>query len=153
MPDHAPGRFSDELERWALPDPDQAPSEPDEDFDLLSTLRSPNEPADASPPDLTLGGYFREHNRPPAFEGIDGQPYTVDVDVDETGDPDQPYAAYLVFLRWATTGAGIMAHLESRDVARGRTEDEARNAALQLSLYEVKAELDETIRRRAELEE
>lgn len=152
MPDHAPRDFSDEFERWALPDPDQAPSEPEEDFDLLSTLRSRNEPAYASPPDLTLGGYFREHDRPPAFEGIDGQPYTVDVDVDETGDPEQPYAAYLVFLRWAATGAGIMAHLESRDIARGRTEDEARNAALQLSLYEVKAELDEAIRRRAQLE-
>jgi len=104
-------------------------------------------------PDLTLGGYLREHGRPPAFEGSDGQPYSVDVAVDETGDPDYPFAAYFLFLRWSTTGDGIIGHLESGDVARGRTEAEARDAALELSLYEIKAELDATIARRSEAED
>jgi hypothetical protein len=41
-----------------------------------------------------------------------------------------------------------MDHVESGDVARGRTEDEARRAAMDLSLYEIKAELDAAIERR-----
>ena len=98
--------------------------------------------------DLTLGGYIEKHNRPPAFEGVDGQPYTVDVDTEATNDPERPFAAFFVFLRWAETGAGIMAHVETGDVAFGGTESEAREAALELSLYEVKSELDQAIRRK-----
>lgn len=104
-------------------------------------------------PDLTLGGYLREHGRPPAFEGSDGEPYSVDVAVDETGDPDFPFVAFFLFIRWAATGQGIMSHIESDDVARGRTEAEARDAALELSLYEIKAELDAAIARRREAED
>lgn len=105
-------------------------------------------------PDITLGGYMAEHDRPPAFEGSDGQPYTVAVEVEETGDPDRPFVAFLIFLRWAATGAGIMEHVESDDVAVGTTAQEAEHAALDLSLYEVKAALDQAIaRRQADLEE
>ncbi len=98
--------------------------------------------------DVTLGGYLGMHNRPPAFEGSDGQPYTVDVDVEAPEDEGDRWAAFLVFLRWAETGAGIMGHLESGDVAYGADEEEARRGALELSLYEVKAELDAAIERR-----
>ena len=98
--------------------------------------------------DLTLGGYIEKHNRPPAFEGADGQPYTVDIDTEATNDPQRPFAAFFVFLRWAGTGAGIMEHVETADVAHGGTESEARAAALELSLYEVKEELDQAIRRK-----
>ena len=107
---------------------------------------SQNDDLDAEPAaDLTLGGYLGLHSRPPAFEGPDGQPYTVDVDVEATSDPNRPFAAFFIFLRWAETGAGIMMHVESPDVAYGRSEEEARAAALELSLYEVKAELDAAI--------
>jgi hypothetical protein len=41
-----------------------------------------------------------------------------------------------------------MDHVESPDVASGASEEEARNAVLELSLYEVKAELDAAIGRR-----
>ena len=99
-------------------------------------------------PDVTLGGYMKLHTRPAAFEGSDGQPYTVDVDAEENEDGERRWAAFLVFLRWAETGAGIMDHLESGDVACGATEEEARHGALALSLYEVKAELDAAIERR-----
>jgi hypothetical protein len=75
-------------------------------------------------------------------------PYTVDVDFEETGDPERPIAAFLIFIRWAETGAGIMDHVESADVAFGDTEEMARLAAHELSLYEVKAELDRAIERR-----
>jgi hypothetical protein len=102
--------------------------------------------------DATLGGYIAVHDRPPAFEGKDGQPYSVGVDVEETGDPERPYAAFLLFLRWAASGAGIMGHVESDDVAFGATAAEARQAALDLSLFEVRAELDAAIARREEME-
>lgn len=102
-------------------------------------------------PDLTFAGYVETHDRVPAFEGSDGQPYTVDLDTEETGDPSRPWAAFLVFVRWAATGAGIMGHVTSEDIAWAQTEDDARAAALELTLYELKTELDRAIARRAEL--
>jgi hypothetical protein len=138
-----------DLERRALFDlPDEEPGE-DTAPDLVGSLRG-DAPAELSK-DMTLGGYYDEHDRVPAFEGSDGQPYTVDVDVEQetdAADADPSFVAFLVFIRWAETGAGIMDHVESGDVARGRTEAEARQAALDLSLYEVKAELDAAIERR-----
>jgi hypothetical protein len=139
----------EELERRALfelpaeePGEDQAP-------DLIGELRG-DAPAEAT--DMTLGGYIEKHDRVPAFEGSDAQPYTVDVDVEPAADGG--HVAFLVFIRWAATGAGIMDHVESDDVARSDTEEGARRAAMELSLYEVKAELDAAIaRRRAALEE
>jgi hypothetical protein len=140
----------DEIERralFALPEDDAEPS-----LDVVDVLRGNGGEADAR--DVTLGGYIDTHNRVPAFEGSDGQPYTVDVDAQATGDAGRPFAAFLVFIRWAATGAGIMDHTESGDIAFGASEDAAKQAALELSLFEVKAELDAAIdRRRIELEE
>lgn len=100
--------------------------------------------------DRTLGGYIDVHDRPPAFEGSDGEPYTVAIEVELTGETDRPYVAFLVFVRWAATGAGIMGHLESADVAAGASEEEALAGALQLTLHDVKAALDQAIERRRE---
>lgn len=130
--------------------------EPEEDapLDLLDTVNPASVNGTAEAADLTLGGYWQMHNRPPAFEGSDGQPYTVDIDTEATSNPDRPFAAFFLFIRWAATGAGIMEHAESRDIAYGASEEAARAAALELSLYEVKAELDAAIeRRRRELED
>jgi hypothetical protein len=102
-------------------------------------------------PDVTFMGYVETHERVPAFAGSDQQPYTVDIDTEETGDPERPWAAFLVFVRWADTGAGIMGHVTSGDVAYGATEDEARTAALGLTLYELKGHLDRAIEHRREL--
>ena len=139
----------EELERRALfelneDDDERAP-------DLIGSLHG--DPTNGGPgKDVTLGGYIDEHNRVPAFDGSDGQPYTVDIDTEETDEGG--YVAFLVFIRWAATGAGIMDHLESDDVASGATEAAARAAAMELSLYEVKAELDAAIeRRRKDLED
>ena len=124
------------------------------DLDLLASLQSGaiEHPTEAS--DITLAGYIKLHNRPPAFEGIDGQPYTVDLDAEATADPQKPFAAFFVFIRWAATGAGIMDHHESGDVAFGTTDAEARAAASELTLYEIKAELDAAItRKQHDLEE
>ena len=135
----------EDLERRALfdlPEEDQ-----DEQPDIVRSLQGEIDP-DAK--DMTLAGYVQEHDRVPAFEGVDGQPYTVDVDVEQDDDAAVPFAAFLVFIRWAATGAGVMDHVESGDIARAASEEEARRAAMELSLYEVKAELDAAILRRRE---
>lgn len=144
--DDTPDRLYDEIERRALFDLPE--DEETEAPDLIGSLRG--DAAEAEAKDLTLGGYVELHDRVPAFEGSDGQPYTVDVDVEEQPEEPLPFAAFLVFIRWAATGAGIMNHVESGDVARGATEDEARRAAMDLTLYEIKAELDAAIARRRE---
>ena len=146
------GNLYDELERRALFDlPEEEPGD-EPAPDLIEALREDDAaaPATAEPArDLTLGGYIEKHSRVPAFEGVDGQPYTVDVDVErDDEDPDAPYVAFYLFIRWAETGAGIMNHVESGDIARGTSEDDARRAAMELSLYEVRAELDAAITRR-----
>jgi len=98
--------------------------------------------------DTTLGGYLAVHGRAASFQGLDGEPYTVAVDTDRTDDPGAPFAAYLVFVRWAQTGTAIMGHLATEDLVAAETEEEARNALEALSLAEVRRILDETIRRR-----
>jgi hypothetical protein len=156
--DDAPDESADDLyadlERRALFDmPEEEPGE-DDAPDLIGSITG--EVVDESQ-DVTLGGYIAKHDRVPAFEGADGQPYTVDIDVEhiDEGDvaDDAVFAAFLIFIRWAATGAGIMDHAESGNIAFGATEEDARRAALDLSLYEVKAELDAAIARRASLEE
>ena len=141
----------EDIERRALHDMTDEPDHGDEETDVFATLGTTR---DVDPVEATLGAYIERHDRVPAFDGIDGMPYTVDIDVEETGDPDRPFVAFFIFIRWAETGAGIMDHAESFDVAVGQTEEQARLAALDLSLYEVKAELDRAIeRRRKALEE
>lgn len=146
MDEDRPDELLDEIERralFAMPE-----EEDDEDpVDLVAELRGQGKPETAAA-DATLGGYIAKHDRVPAFEGPDGQPYTVDIDAERTDDGPEPWAAFLVFIRWAATGAGIMDHCESGDVAYGATEEEARSAALDLTLFEVKAELDAAIERR-----
>jgi hypothetical protein len=152
--DRDPNELLEALERGALrPAAEMSRSMGEEHVDVVGELQADAILADPSP-DATLGGYMKEHNRPAAFEGSDAQPYTVDLDVEEIGEPGREFAAFFVFVRWAETGAGIMAHAESGDVAYGKTEEEARAAALELSLYEVKSELDAAIeRKRADLED
>lgn len=115
------------------------------DFDLVRrTMLDPSRDPQVGL-DLTLGGYLEKHDRPPAFLGADDRPYTVAVDVEATDEAEAPFVAFLIFVRWADTGAGIMGHIESGDVARGETEEAAREAALALTLFEVRAELDDAI--------
>lgn len=140
----------EEIERRALFE--MADEDDGEDVDVVGALSG--QPTEEAMTDLTLAGYIEKHDRVPAFDGVDGQPYTVDVDTDETGDPDRPFAAFFVFVRWAETGAGIMDHAESGDLAFGATEEDARRAIGELSLYEIKAALDAAIeRKRRDLED
>jgi len=98
-------------------------------------------------PDATLGGYLKVHDRPPAFEGSDGQPYTVSIEVESVGNLLAPYVVYLVFPRWAETGLGIVGHVESSVLWEGKGHDEVRSRAEALPLAEVKRLLDEAILR------
>jgi hypothetical protein len=144
---HEPGdrNLFEDVERRALQEMTGDEDADNEGPDLLASLGSERA---VDPVEATLGAYIARHDRVPAFEGPDGMPYTVDIDVEESDDPERPWAAFFVFIRWAETGAGIMDHVESFDVAYGLTEELARGAALDLSLYEVKAELDQAIERR-----
>ena len=54
--------------------------------------------------DTTLGGYSAVHGRATAFEGGDGEPYTVAIEAEKAEDGDG-WVAYLIFLRWSQTGS------------------------------------------------
>ena len=97
--------------------------------------------------DTTLGGYPAVHGRAPAFEGSDGEPYTVAIEV-ERGENGEGWGAYLIFLRWSQTGSAVMGHLETQDLARGASEMEARHALEALSLTRVGEILEQEITRR-----
>lgn len=97
--------------------------------------------------DTTLAGYFRVHDRPPAYEGSDGHPYTVSVETEKTADLTAPYAGYLVFPRWARTGVGIVGHVETPTVAEGGTADEVKERLGKLTLYDVQDLLEDAIER------
>lgn len=100
---------------------------------------------DTTADDATLGGYFDVHDRPPAFEGPDGHPYTVSPEIEKTGDLLAPYHGYLVFPKWAETGVGIVGHVESPTLAATRSREEAEEALRALSLVDVQAALDRAV--------
>lgn len=138
------------LEERAVRDAaERSADEAEAPFDIIREAGGEGDEGPA--PDISFAGYVETHDRVPAFEGSDGQPYTVDIDTEETGDPDRPWAGFLVFLRWADTGAGIMGHVVSEDLVWGRTEHEARERALDLTLYQLREELDRAIQRHREL--
>lgn len=95
--------------------------------------------------DRTLGGYFAVHSRPPAFEGCDGQPYTVSIETERSPDLKAPVAGYLVFPRWAETGVGIVGHVETPLLWRGPTKQAVTELAGAISLHEVQCLLNEAI--------
>lgn len=107
-------------------------------------------PSAETPPDGTLGGYFEVHTRPPAFEGLDGLPYTVSIEVEQTGDLLKPFAGYLVFPRWAETGLGIIGHVQTEVLWESRGSDEIREHANALSLLEVQRLLNASIQKEDE---
>lgn len=96
-----------------------------------------NPPEAADVTDGTLGGYFSLHSRPPGFEGLDGCPYSVSVEVEKTPNLEAPYSGYLVFPRWADTGAGIVGHLETPLIRHGKSEEAVRAQLEALTLLEV----------------
>ncbi len=92
--------------------------------------------------DSTLGGYFRIHQRPPAFEGADGQAYSVALYVDDTPGADGKVGGALLFVRWSPSGDQTAGHLETEYLAYGRTTTEVEEQLRSLSLHQVKDHLD-----------
>ena len=113
----------------------------------------PSPEASGAPPgseigaDTTLGGYLAYHHRPPAFQGTDGHPYTVSMEVEHTSNLLAPFSGYLVFPRWAETGAGIVGHLETPILLEEVSRGEAEASLGALTLMEVQALLEEAIQR------
>jgi hypothetical protein len=97
--------------------------------------------------EYTLGGYMRKHERAAAFGGSDGQAYSVAVFLDEEPDVRGFYGASLLFVRWSPGGERPVGHVETEALAWGRTAEEASARIEALSLYDVKAALDEAIAR------
>jgi hypothetical protein len=94
----------------------------------------------------TLGGYMAVHDRPAAFGGPDGFSYSAEILVDETGEAERPFGAYLLFVRWTRVGATSPAgHLESAFVAYGHTADEAVRAAGALTLSDARQVLEQLV--------
>lgn len=95
----------------------------------------------------TIGGYAAVHDRPAAFEGMDGFSYSAELLADETDEPGaRRHAAYLFFVQWARVGASSpMGHLESDYLAWGATESDALAELGAMRLNEVTRILNELI--------
>ena len=95
--------------------------------------------------EFTLGGYMQKHERAAAFAGSDGQAYSVAIYVDEEPDLRGLYGAALLFVRWSSGGDRPVGHVETETLAWGKTAAEAESRLASLSLYDVKAALDDAI--------
>jgi hypothetical protein len=95
--------------------------------------------------EFTLGGYMQKHERAAAFSGSDGAAYSVAIYVEDEPDLRGLYGAALLFVRWSSSGDRPIGHLESETLAWGKTPEEAEARLTGLSLYDVKAALDEAI--------
>ncbi|MGE0352031.1 MAG: hypothetical protein AB7I33_02000 [Gemmatimonadales bacterium] len=95
--------------------------------------------------EVTLGGYRRQHDRAPAFGGSDGHPYSVGIHLSDDPDARGLYGAALLFIRWSAAGDRPVGHLETDWLAWGRTPAEASERIELLSLFDVKAALEEAI--------
>jgi hypothetical protein len=67
--------------------------------------------------------------------------------VDDEPDLRGLYAASLLFVRWSEGGERPVGHVETGTLASGHTPGEAAARLETLSLYDVKAALDEAIAR------
>lgn len=101
--------------------------------------------------DDTYGGYLARHDRPPAFEGCDGRPYSVGVLIEEVADGAGRYGAAFVFVRWSDAGDRPAGHVETSFLRFGATPVEAESGLHAMSLFDVKGELDRAITAREAL--
>ena len=97
--------------------------------------------------EVTLGGYMAKHDRAAAFAGNDGEPYSVGIFVEEQPDELGRFGASLLFVRWSRAGDRPVGHVESQVLVWARTPEEAEDRIKAISLYDVKAALDDAIAR------
>lgn len=86
------------------------------------------------------------HARPAAFDGSDGFSYSVDILTDDTGKPEAPVGAYLLFVKWGMGEPQVAGHLETDFLVSGVSEAVVRHQLGAMSLATVKATLDGLIR-------
>ena len=110
-----------------------------------------DKPVDRSIDDSTFGGYRARHDRAPAFEGSDGQAYSVAVYVDPEPRADGRYGSAFLFVRWTAAGDRPFGHLETEYLAWGNTHKAAARALDDVTLHEIKRLLEDAIERRREL--
>ena len=101
-------------------------------------------------PVLTLGGYMEQHERAAAFGGCDGHAYSCALYLEDEPDAAGRLGGALLFVRWDEAGAAPAGHVETPTLAYGRTKEELEGRLGALSLFDVKAALDEAIRNRPE---
>ena len=90
----------------------------------------------------TIGGYRAVHDRPAAFEGRDGTSYSVEITADETGERERPWGAYFLFIRWSAGDPSPSGHLETDFLAWGASEADAIARLGQMSLADVRSQLE-----------
>ncbi len=95
--------------------------------------------------ELTLGGYMAQHGRAAAFEGSDGQAYSVGLFIDEHPEGSGRFGAALLFVRWSPGGDTTVGHVETDYLSWGSSEEQAERRLKALSLFDVKAALDQAI--------
>ena len=88
-----------------------------------------------------------KHERAAAFGGSDGQAYSVAIYIEDEADVRGLFVASLLFVRWSPAGDRPTGHVETDVLAWGRSPAEASERLGALSLYDVKAALDEAIAR------
>jgi hypothetical protein len=96
-------------------------------------------------PEVTLGGYMEKHGRAAAFSGSDGRAYSVGIFTDDEPSTSGQFGAALLFIRWSPAGTSAVGHVETEYLAWGPTREEAEERIKALSLFDVKAALDEAI--------
>lgn len=95
--------------------------------------------------EITLGGYMEQHGRAAAFQGKDGQAYSVGIFTDDHPNEKGRFGAALLFVRWSPGGDTTVGHLETDFLAWGGTPDEAETRLKALSLFDIKEALDQAI--------
>ena len=107
-------------------------------------------PADHDAGDAnTIGGYRAVHSRPAAFEGKNGESYSVEIVADEVRESQGRFGAYLLFVHWQRGDPVATGHLETDYIGFGETAAAAQDALGAMPLSEVKRTLDELISRAA----
>jgi hypothetical protein len=100
--------------------------------------------------ELTLGGYMAKHDRAAAFAGVDGHAYSCALYLADEPDQRGRFGGALLFVRWDEAGASPVGHVETDYLVWGVSREEAAARLGSLSLFDVKAALDEAIRSRPE---
>ncbi len=88
---------------------------------------------------------MEKHGRAAAFQGNDGHAYSVGLFTDAAPDAKGRFGAALLFIRWSTDGTDPVGHVETEFLAWGASPAEAEDRLKALSLFDVKAALDQAI--------